>query len=54
MWGECILYMPATDTARKMSDEYFWEQKQYKERIKLEEENEMLRRKIRELSVVKE
>lgn len=46
MWGECILYMPATDTARRMSDEYFYEQKLYEEKIELQRENESLRMEI--------
>ena len=33
MWGECIIYMPATDSAKRMSNEYFTELKQQKENI---------------------
>lgn len=49
MWGECILYMPATDSARRMSDEYFWEQEQYEEKMELQRENESLRMEISRL-----
>lgn len=38
MWGECILYMPATESAKRMSDEYFYEQRQYEEKVRLERE----------------
>lgn len=43
MWGECILYMPATASAKRMSDEYFYEQRQYEEKVRLERENERLK-----------
>lgn len=33
MWGECIIYMPATDSAKRMSTEYFTELKQQEENI---------------------
>lgn len=53
MWGECILYMPATASAKRMSDEYFYEQELYKERfekeMELRMENERLRMEISRL-----
>ena len=43
MCGECILYMPATESAKRMSDEYFYEQRRYEEKVRLERENERLK-----------
>lgn len=33
MWSECILYMPATDSAMRMSNQYFYEKKQLEEKM---------------------
>ena len=49
MWGECILYMPGTKEAMRMSNEYFYEQKQLEEKMELERENERLRTEIKRL-----
>ena len=49
MWGECILNMPATDSAMRMSNQYFYEKKQLEEKMELERENERLRMEIKRL-----
>ena len=47
MWGECILYMPATASAKRMSDEYFYEQELYKEQFEKEMELRMENERLR-------
>lgn len=49
MWGECILYMPATESAKRMSNEYFYEKKQHEEKMQLQIENERLHMEITRL-----
>ena len=49
MWGEVILYFPATASAKRISDEYFYEKKQYEERMEFQRENERLRMEITKL-----
>ena len=56
MWGECILYMPGTESAMRASKQYFYEreqwQKQYEKEEELKRENERLRIEIERLKGV--